>query len=597
MATDQQHLNEAWPERTLLLSLGGAAVGLITYFLIAYDYGANPVAVWRYALAAFFLTGGVTTAFVLERSRVQTALIFAAVAGLIIGFTVYWNGAPYAQNDWEVWRIACAAVTIAVAAPLYQAGVFRALIKGDVPRKDVLSSTPYATVHDRVWMNMILWGACWGFTGLVILLGFLIGSLFNLIGINFITDVMEKEWFFMPLMGGAFGAAAGVLREKEVILITLQKIIRTVLSILAPVFGAALVIFLVATIFGGLSSLWDATRSTTPILLATIAVALILANAVIGDSPEDEAKAKVLRWGAMALAGTILPLAVIAAISTGVRVSQYGLSPDRLWAIVFTGVAVTIGVAYFAAIARGKGGWHALARRGNITMAAGLCMLAFVLSTPLLNFSALSTANQIARLEAGVVSPEKFSWDVLRFDYGEAGRAALKKLAASSSTPEISKRAAEALKYEDNQRYEMSNADEMAARRKQIETNIIVKPAKVPLPAGLAYTMSLDQNCGSEATCVLHYIPGQLEAVLIVKSCRDCATTTRHVQAKKADWSDREDPKDGRAAAAMDAVSDEPGYNPTQDVLKAGKVEIRPVTRRQIFVDGRPVGSVLDEAK
>ena len=68
----------------------------------------------------------------------------------------------------------------------------------------------------------------------------------------------------------------------------LQRVVTTVLAVLAPVLGVGLILFLVALPFTGLGALWEATKSTTPILLACVIGALILANAVIGNGAEEE---------------------------------------------------------------------------------------------------------------------------------------------------------------------------------------------------------------------------------------------------------------------------------------------------------------------
>jgi hypothetical protein len=65
-----------------------------------------------------------------------------------------------------------------------------------------------------------------------------------------------------------------------------------------------------------------------------------------------------------------------------------------------------------------------------------ISVLALLLSTPLANFGAISTRDQLARLASGKVSPEQFDWAALRFDFGPAGRRALERL-ASSGSPQV----------------------------------------------------------------------------------------------------------------------------------------------------------------
>jgi hypothetical protein len=137
-----------------------------------------------------------------------------------------------------------------------------------------------------------------------------------------------------------------------------------------------------------------------------------------------------MRIAAMVLAAGILPLGLFAAVSMGIRIDQHGLSPERMWALVTVVVAVAYGIAYWAALARGRRvAWAAMLRRANLHLAAATCVLAFILALPLIDFGGISARNQINRLESGRVSAEEFDFTALRWDFGPAGRRALARLA------------------------------------------------------------------------------------------------------------------------------------------------------------------------
>ena len=138
--------------------------------------------------------------------------------------------------------------------------------------------------------------------------------------------------------------------------------------------------------------------------------ALILGNAVIGNAPAEERRFPLLRYGAMGLGAVMLPLAVLAAIATGLRIGQYGFTPERLWAVVFVAIACLWGAAYLVALVRGRLNWSARVRPLNLTLAFIVCGVALVLATPLVSFNAISTRDQVARLESGRTSPEQFDW-------------------------------------------------------------------------------------------------------------------------------------------------------------------------------------------
>jgi hypothetical protein len=569
-----------WPQRSWALAVAGAVVGLIVHFL---SENGNTKEAWRVALMVALMVAGVATAFVVERGRIIPSLIFASSAALIMGFTAYWNGGSEGWSNWEGWRLACAAMTVAIAAPLFQAW-------GDagMPRPPRLAQLAYPDLHDRAWMNVVLWFACWLFTGIVWLLIYLIGQLFALIGIDAIEQLMRQSWFGMMLTGGAFGAAAGLMRDRERILITLQTVVRRVLSVLAPILGAALLLFLASMLVTGLSPLWEATKSTTPIIISAAIVAIILANAAIGDSEGDEAKVRIVRIGAMALGATLLPLGVIAAISTGLRINQYGLTPDRLWAVVFGAIACAYGLAYLVILIRRRGGWMADIRPANVRLAIGLCALAFVLAMPIINFGSWSTASQLARLEAGKVTAEKFDWTALRFDFGPSGQAAVERLAKSGKTPAIRVAATKALKLEN--RWEGNQDSDIAEKADALKSHIKTLPADIAIPEALRMAIVRNDDCKSAKRCVLLYKSDQNEAIQLIQYCEDCAPTTNRYVREEVEW---------RVSNRSDNDAGSPAERRNRNIalgqsIDANKVSIREVKRRQVFVGDEPVGDAFE---
>mgnify|MGYP003451648484 FL=1 len=297
--------SDAWPLRSLLLAVVGAAVALAVQQLVAVAPGGPPTGNAHLALATLLAVGGVAFGFVVERTRLHWSLGFAAAAGTVIAAVVYWNGGGgYPDN----WRLVCAALTVAIAAPLFQA--WRDARAPGAPR----FALAYPAVHDHAWTNVLLFLAALLFVLIVWLLMFLLSALFNLIGIDALEKLLRNDQFGALLVGGAFGGAVGLLRDRSAVLSTLQRVVMTILSVLAPVLAAGLLLFLLALPFTGLAPLWQATKSTTPILLSCIIGALLLINAVIGDRPEEVSRLALLRWAAAVLALAMLPLAAIAAV-------------------------------------------------------------------------------------------------------------------------------------------------------------------------------------------------------------------------------------------------------------------------------------------
>lgn len=567
---NERDTHDDWALRPWITAGAGAAAGLIAHWLIdghrpnAENSATIATAVFVSALATLF-------AFTFEVKRYRWALIFSGVTAAVVALIVYWNGAPGHWSVNEGWRAVCVALSVAIAAPLFQAA-----------RDEGRAHFPYVAVHRHAWTNVVIWCASWAFAGIVFLLAFLLSELFGLIGIRTIQQLLRHEWFQFLLFGAAFGGAAGLFRERDRVVGLLQRVVVSVLAVLAPVLGAGLLVFLVSLPFTGLTPLWEATKSTTPILLSCVIGALILSNAVIANGDEEESRFVPLRYGAMALGLAMLPFALIAAVSTGTRIAQYGLTPDRAWALTFIIVACAYGLAYLVALVRRRRNWGAAVRPANLTLGFALCGLALLLATPLLSFNALSARDQVARLTSGRTPATKFDWAALSFDFGAPGKAATERL-AKSHDPAIRKAAASALKAQT--RWDATNEQQQVQNRAFIAPRLRVVPARVPLPPGLLEAFDLNSP-DSDAYYALYYVPGGREAFLIGNSCKGCTPNVRRATLDAKDrWTDSYAPY---LPVKAPAVQD------TARAIQSGKVELRDVRRRQIFVDGKPAGIAFE---
>jgi hypothetical protein len=408
-----------WPLRPWLLAgllgLAGLLIHLVT--------GGNDQVPWQMALAAFLFFGAIAAAFTLEREGWKEPAVFALVAGLVMA-GLAWRAVQYGEYlPDEQYGFAAGLIATALALPLFQAGFHRKRLR-----------TSYADLHYHVWTDAISAAGALAFTGLSWLVLVLLSELFHLLKIDLLRDLMREGWFGWTYSGLAAGAALGTLRNQLKVLGTLQIVVLLVLSLLAVPLAAGLVVFLLATAISGPQVLWDATRSATPLLLACAAGAWVLASAIVRYEDEAMSRSRIMRLAAVVLAAVILPLAVFAAVSMGLRLNQHGLAPERLWGLVAIGVACVYGVGFWLALIRGrKSGWAARMREANFHLGLFVCGLALILALPILDFGAISTRNQVARLESGKVPAEEFDFAALRWDFGEAGKRALRRLARSDN--------------------------------------------------------------------------------------------------------------------------------------------------------------------
>lgn len=562
--------HEPWPMRPVLLAGLGALLGLA--FDTFVDVPSPGPA--RMSGAAFVAIAGILLALTLERARWTWSVAFALGAAGVAALIFYWNGAPEAWSAGDEWRVFACFLGVAVAAPLFQAA-----------RDEGRARFPYAAVHAHAWTDLVIWCAAWAFVGATFLLVFLLSELFNLIGIDLLRDALRESAVLFALGGAAGGAAGGLLRDRDTVLALLQRVVTTILSVLAPLLAAGLVLFVLALPFTGLRRLWDETGSTTPILLAAVAGAFLLANAVIGNTPEEAAKARALRWSAAALAAVMAPLALVASLSVALRIGQHGFTPERLWALVFVAVVTAVAAAYAWCLVRGRAAWTGRVRPTNVRLALGLCGLCLLLATPLIDFGAISARDQLARLESGRIAPDRFDWVALRFDFGRSGIAALERLRARGPT-ELRTRAAQVLAA--NDRWSLDEQHRVARSQNELlrALRVVPAPAEVPAPLRLAVA---ERGVCRHGPCTLYWQPGARKALAVGFACETCsADFTRLALTESGLWQPL------AASAGLAAAAPPSPLAEQQAAVARGEVEIRTVARRQVHVGGRPVGEPFE---
>lgn len=310
----------------------------------------------------------------------------------------------------------------------------------DAARKPI---APYPDYFDLTWTNGVRLALSLAFTGAFWLLLFLAAALFKLIGISAIGKLIGETAFAFPATGLMFAAAvhmavqltearAGLVRGALTVGLTL---LGWLLPLMVLIGGG----FLATLPFTGLAPLWG-TKAATALLLAAAAALILLINAAYQDGGEPP---HLIPRLAARIAGLLLiPIVILAGYALWLRIDQYGLTPERVFAGVFLLVAIGFTIGYALAAVK-PGPWMKPLERTNPLMAAACVLLLIALFTPLADPARLSVASQVKRLEAGKVAADKFDYAFLRFDAGRYGRDALDRLKADPNG-EIAKRAREA---------------------------------------------------------------------------------------------------------------------------------------------------------
>ncbi|MBX7502084.1 DUF4153 domain-containing protein [Qipengyuania sp. YG27] len=562
--------HEDWALRPWVLAGLLGLAGLGVHFLAQWD--ADSWAPWRAALTAAVAFGPLAFAFTLDRARWREPLAFAALVALVMAGIAWRVAAGGEQHADAPFWFAAAVVAIALALPLFQAGFHRLRWR-----------TPYDATHFHVWTDAISAAGALAFTGLSWLLLFLLSQLFAAIEIDLLKELIEKGWFGWTFSGAAFGAALGVLRNQLKVIGTLQSVVMLVFAIIAVPLAIALAIFLAAVLASGISVLWNATQSPTPLLLSVAVASFVLVNAVIRNGEEEASGNRVMRWAALALALAIFPLALLAAISTGTRIAQYGLSPERIWGVIAVAVAVAYGVAYFVAPIRGRmAGWMARVRGANMHLAVGTCVLAFLLALPLFDFGAVSTRNQVERLESGKVAVEEFDFDALRWDFGDAGRRALAQLARSKDA-EVAKLAKEAQERQNRpNRWQADDSYKRQARLANLRADIPAGSLRDAVEAEVR-----DNAWICNKPCVALDLGPSDEGGHTIAFVESGQVSKRVLAAPPV----RREEGDSFSVA----VQMPEGVDPDPPPQSADStVEIRDWTGRRIYIDGQPAGEPFE---
>jgi hypothetical protein len=287
----------------------------------------------------------------------------------------------------------------------------------------------YAVLFHESWDIALRSVIAGFFAGAVWLLIYLCHVLLSLVGLGFIDLLLDTEVlpFVITGIAGGFGLAvadeAAAPKGASLGLLLIRPLLPPLLGVVA--------LFLLALPLRGLSSLFGG-LSAGIVLLSIAAVAATLITSVVEARDQDTSRSRILTLSARAMAVLLVVLAVLAALSVGMRVMQYGWTPPRVYGALAALIACGYGAGYGYAGLRAD--WAARIRRINVTMAAVLIGAAALVLTPVMNAPRISAADQLARLQDGRTPPSEF--DVIAMEsWGLAGQAAMDQVREMAAQP------------------------------------------------------------------------------------------------------------------------------------------------------------------
>lgn len=302
-------------------------------------------------------------------------------------------------------------------------------------------------------------------------------GLFGMVKLDFLERLLTKPWFVAPVICFAFSCALHITDVRPSIVRGIRSLLLVLASWILPVAVVIIGGFLCTLPFTGLDGLWK-TRFATSLLLTTVAVLVMLINCAFQNG--QTAASLAIRIAARMAAILLLPLTGIAIYALGLRVHEYGWTADRVVAAACLLVASCYSIGYQWAAHRYET-W--LVEIAPVNVGAAFLVLAVLLAlfTPIADPARIAVANQVSRLERGLVKADKFDYRYLRFEGQRYGQQALEGLAqqgVGADAKVVSERAAAALK-----QTERWNPNGGKATATTIAANITVVPASEALPA------------------------------------------------------------------------------------------------------------------
>ena len=554
-----------WPLRPWIMAAICAVAGLL-FQLLADSNSPAAVSAVRQAGASVVAIAAISFVITAEQRRWLWSLAFALGWGAVIALVGWFTASYNQQGEIAEFPFLSGLFAVLLAAPLFQ-----------TLRDEGAWRFPYARLHGHAWTDAVIGAASLAFVGVTFLLAWLIGGLFDLIGIDVVIDLLKENWFGWMLAGFAFGAAVGLLRERDALVGTLQRLVMVVLGVLAPVLALALVLFLASLPFTGLSKLWESSVPATPLMLVAGAGAILLANAVIGNGADDRATNRILRFSALILVMCVLPLALIAAVSLGQRIEQYGWTPERIWGVVAVAIALVYGLVGWWAVAKRRAEFDDQLRPLQTKLALGVCGLALALALPILDFGAISADSQIKRFASGRTPAAQFDWQAMAFDFGPSGRRQLAVIERTGA-PDQRKLATAALATKD--RYQVADQVRTADNALTLDARLRILPEGAALPVGLREAIAATRYCRA-GPCVVILADDRL-AVVAGAPIKGKAVESVILERRPAgSWVvDFEKPGSDKVPVTAD--------------LSQVPVEVRRVERQQLFINGEEVGEAFE---
>jgi hypothetical protein len=438
----------------------------------------------------------------------------------------------------------------------------------------------YTTHFDIAWKLFIQLLFSAFFTGALFLAMWLGAALFDLVKLRFLSRLMESSLFFAPLLCCAFACALHLTDVRPAIVHGIRNLLLVLMSWLLPVATLLIGGFVLCLPFTGLDALW-ATRHATVALLAADALLVVLINAAWQNGAMGESVARMVRICARMACALLLPLTAIAIHALALRVGEHGWTSDRIFAAAALLVASIYALGYLWAVAGMNRGW--LPRIAPVNLGAAYAAIGVLLAllSPLADPDRIAVNSQVARLESGAVSAEKFDYAFLKSQSKRYGAAALLTLKEGKTGPQaalVAQRAARALAGQPGDDGFPQHTVKAAEQLTVWPTSTRL-PASFPLSSWKVNTRVPSCLTGPDARCDVFVIDfdddGRNELLLMSSNSFDAPVVFS--ESERGKWT---------VSAMLPGMA---GCKVFADLLKRGDYKLAAPRRRQIVVAGLPL--------
>lgn len=412
--------SRAFPPLPLLIALLQGLALLLLHQAIELDFWPDNEPHFLFMLYSAVLTG--PTLFLLAyqphfiRPFATRITLFALVCAAL-GFYTGYQAIPIEHIAYD--RVLAPMVLTLTIASLLALVYLEASAEGE--------ALDYGWLFKRAWRHALTLA----FALLFVLLSWgvllLWGALFDAIGIDFFIDLFTERWFYYPVLGLLNGLGIVLFRRQFKIIDTVVKLVHIIMWFLLIPLSFVSLLFLLTLPFTGLAPLWDSGGSF--LILWMQILLIVFANMVAEEGDLDKLHyPKVFHW-MMLTALLVLPIySAISFYGLTLRISQYGWSVERGWAMLIWLVVLLFSLVYSASVIVKRLRWFSWARKANVVLGLVLLALLLVSNSPLLDFRKISTASQLARLTDSADPADVIDLYYFRYDLARPGYVALQDL-------------------------------------------------------------------------------------------------------------------------------------------------------------------------